>query len=458
MLIALLVCPDYASHYLPLSAIGQELQARGADVVVATGDALQARVITDGFEHRLLPLGPGSNAGLIRPDEQAPAEAEQLTAFFEATRRGPIATLRHQADHRLHDLLWRPRTVTERLAEILAELDPDIVVSDQLAYGASLALRALEQPYASLLPGHPTALPATGELFGLPPYFPPALSVSAAERAEHRRLSADASRRFAAEFRLALHDLNPHAEAPRDPFAAGSPWLTLLNYPQQLAKHRPPLANARYIGSSVRTEPTEPLLQAQIDALPRPRVYVSLGSFMSARADVLARIADAFRDENVSVVLASGVAEPGSLGPPGARQLVRPYVPQVRVLRSCDLVVCHGGNNTVTEALEAGVPVLVCPFASDQFAGAEDVRRGGVGDAFDPNRADSKEIARRADALLHGPSSVRAAALGRTLRATPGAVLAADLLPTTLRPANARRTATASAASARRQQAVSGRS
>ena len=457
-MIALLISPDYASHYLPLSAIGQELQARGAHVVVATGAALQARVVADGFEHRLLPLGPGSNAGLIRPDDQAPAEAEQLTAFFEATRRGSIATLRHQADHRLHDLLWQPATVTERLAEILAEFDPDIVVSDQLAYGASLALRALEQPYASLLPGHPTALPATGELFGHPPYFPATLSVNAAERAQHRRLCADVSRRFAAEFRLALHDLNPHAVAPPDPFAAASPWLTLLNYPEQLAEHRPPLANARYIGSCVRTEPVDLLLEAQIDALPRPRVYVSLGSFMSARADVLARIAAAFRNENVSVVLASGVAEPGSLGPPGARQLVRPYVPQVRVLGACDLVVCHGGNNTVTEALRAGIPLLICPFASDQFAGAEDVRRGGVGDAFDPNRADPKEIAGRADALLHGPSAVRAAALGRALRATPGAVLAADLLSTTRRRVVVRRTATASVESARARLAVPGRS
>ena len=117
-MIALFISPDYASHYLPLSAIGQELQARGAHVVVATGAALQARVVADGFEHRLLPLGPGSNAGLIRPDDQAPAEAEQLSAFFEATRRGPIATLRHQADHRPHDLLWQPATVTERLAEM----------------------------------------------------------------------------------------------------------------------------------------------------------------------------------------------------------------------------------------------------------------------------------------------------------------------------------------------------
>jgi zeaxanthin glucosyltransferase len=426
--IALLVSPDYASHYLPLSAIGQELQARGADVVVATGAALRARVVGDGFAHRLLALGPGSNGGLIRPEDQAPEEAEQLAAFFEATRRGPVATLRHQAGRRLHDLLWQPDAVTERLGEILDEVEPDVVVSDQLAYGASLALRALERPYASLLPGHPTQLPTPGELFGLPPYFPDVLRVEPEELGVLREVCTEVSTRFAAEFRLALRRLNPAAVPPPDPFAAGSPWLTLLSYPHRLAGRRPRFTGVRYIGGCVRSGPLDPLLEAEIAALPRPRVYVSLGSFLSARADVLERIGAAFRDEPVSVIVASGVTEPARLGLQGDRHLVRRYLPQVRLLASCDLAVCHGGNNTVTEALNAGVPLLVCPFSTDQFAGAEDLRRAGVGDVFDPNRAGPEEIAGRARALLRGSAPIRAASLGRALRARPGPVLAANLL------------------------------
>jgi UDP:flavonoid glycosyltransferase YjiC (YdhE family) len=439
--IALLVSPDYASHYLPLSAIGQELRAQGAHVVVATGTALQARVIADGFEHRPLALGTGSNEGLIRPEDQSPAEAEQLAAFFAATRQGAIATLRHQAERRLQDLLWEPAAVTQRLAEILDELDPDVVVSDQLAYGASLALRALERPYASLLPGHPTALPGPGEVFGLPPYFPAAIRVEPEELAAHRRLCLEVSNRFAAEFRRTLLGLNPRAVPPPDPFAAGSPWLTLISYPARLAAHRPPLAGARYIGSCVRSEPVEPFLEAEIAALPWPRVYVSLGSFMSERTDVLQRIAAAFRDERLSTIIASGVTEPERLAPHGVRQLVRPYLPQVGVLRSCDLVVCHGGNNTVTEALHAGVPLLLCPFSTDQFAGAADVRRAGLGDVFDPNLADPGEIARRAGAILRDSSVWRAAVLGRALRASPGAALAADFVLEISRPNRARRRA-----------------
>jgi zeaxanthin glucosyltransferase len=425
--IAVLVSPDYASHYFPLSAIGRALRARGVDVVVATGVGLQVRVAADGFEHRLLTLGPGSNAGLIRPGDQSVEEAEQLAAFFAATREGPVATLRHQAEQRLHDLLWRPDAVTAQLAAILDELEPEIVVSDQLAYGASLALRALERPFASIVVGHPSALPSPGELFGLPPYFPAVLRVEPHDLDPLRSLCTEVARRFAAEFGLALRRLNPGAVPPADPFAASSPWLTLFNYPAGLVRHDRPAGPVHFIGAAVRASRIDQALEAEIAALPRPRVYAGLGSFLSTRDDVLGRVADAFRDEPGSLILASGVSDPNAFGHRD-RLRVYSYLPQAAVLPHCDLVVCHGGNNTVTEALHAGVPLLVGPFASDQFAGAEDVRRAGVGDVFDPNRADPQEIARRAAALLRGPARARAAELGRALRARPGPELAAGLL------------------------------
>ena len=40
---ALLLSPDYVSHYFPLSALGRELRSRGYDVLVATGPTLRSR-------------------------------------------------------------------------------------------------------------------------------------------------------------------------------------------------------------------------------------------------------------------------------------------------------------------------------------------------------------------------------------------------------------------------------
>ena len=57
----LIVSPEYASHYYPLSAIGSVLARRGHEVVVATGRSLSHAVDADGMSHVSLNLGPGSN-------------------------------------------------------------------------------------------------------------------------------------------------------------------------------------------------------------------------------------------------------------------------------------------------------------------------------------------------------------------------------------------------------------
>jgi len=38
-----------------------------------------------------------------------------------------------------------------------------------------------------------------------------------------------------------------------------------------------------------------------------------------------------------------------------------PYVPAEKILPYCDLVICHGGLNTITQSLEYGVPLLLFP-------------------------------------------------------------------------------------------------
>ena len=107
-----------------------------------------------------------------------------------------VATLRLQAEARLRDLLWQPAAVTDRLAEIVSDVSPTLVVSDQLAFGSTLALRVLEQPYVSFHPGHPSAIPGPGRALRLPVPPPGEFRAGAKELGELRSLCADVSDRF----------------------------------------------------------------------------------------------------------------------------------------------------------------------------------------------------------------------------------------------------------------------
>ena len=118
-------------------------------------------------------------------------------------------------------------------------------------------------------------------------------------------------------------------------------------------------------------------------------------------------------------MIASGVTPPDELGPLPEEWIVRPRLPQVAALRACDVVVCHGGNNTVMEALAAGLPVVALLFSTDQFAVAADVEAAGLGVAVDPNRATAVDLTATVRLALRSGPRRRASTLGRSFGATP---------------------------------------
>ncbi len=424
----MIISPDYASHYFPMSAVGQALVGRGHRVTFATGAGLGPRARSDGFDLETLALGPGSNAGLMRPELQNDRERSQIEGFFEASRKGMIPTLMHQAQNRQRDLLWQPLRVARDIERLLDKLAPDAVVVDQLAFGATAALRGLQRHFVSFHPGHPSAIPI-GWPYGYPPRMPKRLRISLDDLDELKSVCQTVVVRFTEEYNGVIRDLDPDASIVGDAFAAVSEHRTLINYPVDLADGYGLPSRSRYIGSSVRRQSTgSQLVSRRNMGGSRPRVFVSLGSFFSARSDLLTKVVMALRNEPVDVVLARGVTPRGDLEPIPDHWTVEEYLPQPAVIRRSDLVITHGGNNTVTEALTAGVPLLVGPLSTDQFAAAADIERAGVGRAFDPNFDDSGTIADLVGAVLRSDSVELAAELGARLVANPGQEIAADLI------------------------------
>jgi len=82
----------------------------------------------------------------------------------------------------------------------------------------------------------------------------------------------------------------------------------------------------------------------------------------------------------------------GLVVPPNA--LCQPYFPQVDILKvGVDLFLTHGGQNSFTEALSHGVPVVVCPGFGDQIINSRKAISLGVGLKVDrPNNASGDEV------------------------------------------------------------------
>lgn len=389
----LVISPDYASHLLPLATLATAWRDAGNRVVVATGPATVSIVESFGFERVDLRLGRGSNPGVIRAEDQPKGEDDALRGFFDATRRGMVETLAFQAEARLTDLMWEPVRVGREVLAVVESVAPDQILVDHLAFSARVALDSAGLAYGDVVLGHPSALPLGDtagqprEVYGFPPAWPAAFTPDPRALAELRELCERVSARFTDEWNAALTTLNPGAAPVATAFEEHGPTL-LYNYPAELAPER----SGAFLGSAVRTEPLDPEVEEWLAASDEPFVYVSFGSFLSVRGDVLGRVVRALEALGLRGALALGSADRAEVGALPAGWLVREFLPQVRLLDRATAAVTHGGNNSVTEAVTAGVPMLVLPFSTDQFAGAAALERQGFGVALDPNAATVDEL------------------------------------------------------------------
>ncbi len=392
----LVISPEYASHYGPLAVLAREARADGGRVVVATGPSLRARVEADGFEWRPLRLGAGSNNGVE-------ADGPGIQSFIAATRAGPVATIRRQALDRQRDLLWHPERVAAEIGALCAELDPDDVLVDHVSFGSTLAMHATGRPYVTLVPGHPSQLPVGAERYGIPAHWPSCLGPDPLELDELERLVDRVTNAFTDRWNDALAVVAPRSR-PVDDASRVHGRRVLYN---SVADLHPPARGKllprdhRFVGPLVRVEELPDALRSWLDRTDdRLHVYVALGTFLSHRADLLARIAGALRHIGARAAIAVGATASHALGPIPDDWIVAPTLPQVAMLRAADVVIHHGGNNSVQESLAAGVRQLVVPMSTDQFANAADLERTGAAAVAPPNDATCADLAAMIDALL----------------------------------------------------------
>ena len=179
----------------------------------------------------------------------------------------------------------------------------------------------------------------------------------------------------------------------------------------------------------------------------RPFVFASLGTLQGGRLGLFLRIARACRALDVQLL----VAHCDALDERQAAQLRRSgatwvtgFAPQAAAVARADVVVTHGGLNTVMDALAAGTPMLVLPIAFDQPGCAARVVRAGAGLRLLPALACTGLLRRALGRLLREPTFRAAAqALAPHVRTAGGVARAASLIEAALQSPPARTAASA---------------
>jgi MGT family glycosyltransferase len=375
-----------------------------------------------GFEERLMRLGP--------PAEQGEDPGQFWKDFIRETapvfRKPTIEQLGEFIAPTFQALVDGAKYVDERLVEILDEVQPDVIVEDNVV--SFPALPACGRPWVRIMSCNPAELKD--------PRLPPTFSGYPSD--DQRNWSAywDEYRRAHAELHADFDEFCRERGAPPLPdleLIHSSDWLNISIYPDEVDYARAtPLDDSWHnLQASVRTTdaPWEP---AEADG---PLVYLSLGSLASGDVELMRRLVASLADSPFRVIVSKG---PQHEELELADNMVgEEFLPQTSILPQVDAVITHGGNNTVTESLYFGKPMVLLPVFWDQYDNAQRMQETGFGIRLDTYGHAPEELPAAVGRLLADTAlRERLDAVSRRLRAAPGTERAADLIEGLLRPAS----------------------
>ena len=105
------------------------------------------------------------------------------------------------------------------------------------------------------------------------------------------------------------------------------------------------------------------------------------------------------------------------------------FLPQPAILPQVDLVITHGGNNTVFESFHHGKPMIVLPLFWDQVDNAQRVDETGFGRRLATYDFRDEELTGAIDELLADTAlRSRMASISARMQSSAGTLRAADLI------------------------------
>jgi MGT family glycosyltransferase len=401
------------------------LRDRGHTIVFAAESSWAGKLEPFGFVEELVDLAePASGDGDVGVEDAGKFWTDFIAETAPEFRKPTTEQLASFIQPTYQALIDGAKYCEPRLREIIAKHRPDVIVEDNVVLFPALVTSGA--PFVRIVSCSPLEVPGPGvppPFSGLPSADP---SQWDAYRAEfdrtHRAMWADFDSWVQAQGADALPDLEfmPRANA-----------ANLYVYPAEAdyVDARPLDDSWTRMDSSVRRTDEEYALPAEVADRPDGAglVYLSLGSLGGADVELMQRLVDVLGTTRNRFIVSKGPqADRINLADNmvGAQML-----PQTKVIPQVDLVISHGGNNTVTESLHFGKPLIVLPLFWDQYENAQRIDELGFGVRLDTYAFADADLTDAVDRLLADTElRTRLAGIGSAIRARDGLRVGADVI------------------------------
>ncbi len=387
--------PPFYSHFMPLCALAKGFKKLGIKVTMGCSLEFKEAALSADLDFYDININTNKNTGMAMDTEQPETEKSRLNAFFESTKEGAVETLITQSNHRKDDMLANPLELLEAIRSIEVSEDVDLWVADVLSYGVTLSLHCLGLPYITFCPPHPDTIPREGENFGVPKNWPSSINVDFEKLIELKKISIQTKEQFTDIFNTFVFSYHKKPKRIENAFRLTSEIGVIYNYLDFYQNED--LINKPYriyIGHAFEEEVLSQEWIEKIENVSKRKILITLGTFLSNRIDVLIQliqVCQIFDTESIIVVSAGSHAK-NLKDYESANVFIRDFIPQRALIPYMDLVIHHGGNNTFTETVYFGKPMIILPFSSDQFNIAYDAEINEIAINLDPNRLSKNNI------------------------------------------------------------------
>lgn len=399
--------------------IGKELVGRGHRVVFAAEASWSGKLTALGFDEDLVDLAPPADGAEHEEQEAGAFWKEYIKAIAPEFAKSTTEQLETVIAPIWEELIAGAKYCEPQLKAIIARTEPDVIIEDNVI--AFPALLTAGVPFVRIVSCNPLEISGRD----IPPAFSGLGEHDADDWAAFRAEYDRTHRPMWAAFDAWVRERGAAPLPDLEFIPTGA--LNLYVYPAELdyTDARPLDASWERLDSSVRETDVAVQLPASFTDGSRPLVYFSLGSLGSADVGLMRRVIAALAEIDANVIVSKGpLHDEIELAPNmwGAE-----FLPQTTILPLVDLVITHGGNNTVTESLHFGKPMVLLPLFWDQYDNAQRVHERGLGIRLDTYGFEAGELQDAVATLLSDSElRTRVADIGASIRERDGLRRAAD--------------------------------